>query len=37
MDHLINHPGIITLFTVTIIVMLVLDLGVLKQKRTRHF
>ena len=32
MDHLINHPGIITLFTVTIIVMLVLDLGVLNKK-----
>ena len=32
MDHLINHPGIIALFTVTIIVMLVLDLGVLNKK-----
>lgn len=32
MDHLINHPGIITLFTVTIIIMLVLDLGLLNKK-----
>lgn len=32
MDHLINHPGIISLFTVTILVMLVLDLGVLNKK-----
>lgn len=32
MDHLINHPGIIALFTVTITVMLVLDLGVLNKK-----
>ncbi|WP_313805458.1 TerC family protein [Flavobacterium sp.] len=32
MDHLINHPGIITLFTITILIMLVLDLGVLNKK-----
>lgn len=31
-DHLIDHPGIITAFTVTIIAMLVLDLGVLNKK-----
>ena len=30
-DHLIDHPGIITAFTVTIIAMLVLDLGVLNK------
>lgn len=32
MDSLINHPGIITVFTLAIIVMLVLDLGVLNKK-----
>lgn len=32
MDHLINHPGIITVFTIAIIAMLVLDLGVLNKK-----
>ncbi len=32
MDHLINHPGIITLFSVTILVMLILDLGLLNKK-----
>lgn len=31
-DHLINHPGIITVFTIAIIGMLVLDLGVLNKK-----
>jgi tellurite resistance protein TerC len=31
-DHLINHPGIITVFTLAIIAMLVLDLGVLNKK-----
>ena len=31
-DHLIDHPGIITAFTITIIAMLVLDLGVLNKK-----
>lgn len=31
-DHLINHPGIITVFTIAIIAMLVLDLGVLNKK-----
>ena len=31
-DHLIDHPGIITAFTLTIIAMLVLDLGVLNKK-----
>jgi len=28
MDNLINHPGLLTIFTVVIIVMLLLDLGV---------
>lgn len=28
MDHLINHPGILTAFTIVIIIMLLLDLGV---------
>ena len=32
MDSLINHPGIITVFTLAIIAMLVLDLGVLNKK-----
>ena len=32
MDSLINHPGIITVFTIAIIGMLVLDLGVLNKK-----
>jgi tellurite resistance protein TerC len=32
MDSLINHPGIITVFTIAIIAMLVLDLGVLNKK-----
>ncbi len=31
-DNLIDHPGIITAFTLTIIAMLVLDLGVLNKK-----
>jgi tellurite resistance protein TerC len=31
-DHLINHPGIITVFTIAIIAMLVLDLGILNKK-----
>ncbi|UGS22413.1 TerC/Alx family metal homeostasis membrane protein [Flavobacterium cyclinae] len=32
MDQLVDHPGIITAFTITIIAMLVLDLGVLNKK-----
>ena len=32
MDSLINHPVIITVFTIVIIVMLLLDLGVLNKK-----
>lgn len=32
MDHLINHPVIITVFTITILAMLILDLGVLNKK-----
>lgn len=32
MDHLINHPGIITVFSITILGMLILDLGVLNKK-----
>ena len=32
MDHLINHPGIITAFVLVIIAMLVLDLGVFNKK-----
>jgi len=28
MDHLINHPGILTAFSIIILVMLLLDLGV---------
>ena len=32
MDNLINHPGIITAFTITILAMLILDLGVLNKK-----
>lgn len=32
MDHLINHPVIITVFSITIIAMLILDLGVLNKK-----
>lgn len=32
MDHLINHPGIITAFVLVIIAMLVLDLGILNKK-----
>lgn len=32
MDHLVNHPVIITVFAITIIVMLLLDLGVLNKK-----
>lgn len=32
MDHLINHPIIISIFTVVIIVMLLLDLGILNKK-----
>ena len=32
MDSLINHPGIITVFTIAIIAMLILDLGVLNKK-----
>ncbi len=31
-DSLINHPGIITVFTIAIIAMLILDLGVLNKK-----
>ncbi len=32
MDHLIDHPVVIGIFTVTIIIMLLLDLGVLNRK-----
>ncbi len=32
MDNLINHPGIIIAFTITILAMLILDLGVLNKK-----
>ena len=32
MDNLINHPGIIAAFTITIFAMLILDLGVLNKK-----
>lgn len=32
MDHLINHPVIIGIFSITIIVMLLLDLGILNKK-----
>ena len=32
MDSLINHPVIITVFTIVIIAMLLLDLGVLNKK-----
>lgn len=32
MDNLINHPGIIALFSVVILVMLLLDLGVFNKK-----
>lgn len=32
MDNLINHPGIITAFTIVILAMLILDLGVLNKK-----
>lgn len=32
MDNLINHPGIIAAFTITILAMLILDLGVLNKK-----
>ncbi|BCY27731.1 TerC/Alx family metal homeostasis membrane protein [Flavobacterium okayamense] len=32
MDHLVNHPVIITVFAVTIIIMLLLDLGILNKK-----
>jgi len=32
MDNLINHPGIITAFTIIILAMLILDLGVLNKK-----
>lgn len=32
MDHLIDHPVVIGVFTVTIIIMLLLDLGVLNKK-----
>ncbi len=32
MDHLVNHPVIITVFAITIIIMLLLDLGILNKK-----
>jgi tellurite resistance protein TerC len=32
MDHLINHPVIIGVFSITIIIMLLLDLGILNKK-----
>ncbi|MDP5027406.1 MAG: hypothetical protein NWQ14_04210, partial [Flavobacterium sp.] len=32
MDNLINHPGIIASFTIVILAMLILDLGVLNKK-----
>ncbi|MDK2771615.1 MAG: TerC/Alx family metal homeostasis membrane protein [Flavobacterium sp.] len=32
MDHLINHPVIITVFIITILAMLILDLGLLNKK-----
>ena len=31
-DHLIDHPGIISAFTIIILGMLILDLGVLNKK-----
>ncbi|KQS52626.1 MULTISPECIES: TerC/Alx family metal homeostasis membrane protein [Flavobacterium] len=31
-DHLVNHPGILTAFSVVIIIMLLLDLGVFNKK-----
>lgn len=31
-DHLINHPGILTGFTILVVVMLLLDLGVFNKK-----
>ena len=32
MDNLISHPGIITVFSITILAMLILDLGILNKK-----
>ncbi|OYQ36617.1 hypothetical protein CHU92_09460 [Flavobacterium cyanobacteriorum] len=32
MDHLINHPGILAVFSVVVIIMLLLDLGVFNKK-----
>ena len=32
MDNLINHPGIIAAFSVVVIIMLLLDLGVFNKK-----
>lgn len=32
MDHLINHPGILTTFSIVVIAMLLLDLGVFNKK-----
>lgn len=32
MDHLINHPGLITAFGVVVVVMLLLDLGIFNNK-----
>jgi tellurite resistance protein TerC len=31
-DHLINHPGVLTIFGVTVVVMLLLDLGVFNKQ-----
>lgn len=32
MDHLINHPGVLTVFSITVVIMLLLDLGVFNRK-----
>ncbi|MCO6147550.1 TerC/Alx family metal homeostasis membrane protein [Flavobacterium sp. NRK1] len=32
MDHLINHPGVLAVFSVTVLIMLLLDLGVFNKK-----
>ena len=32
MDHMINHPGVLTVFSITVVIMLLLDLGVFNRK-----
>jgi tellurite resistance protein TerC len=32
MDNLINHPGLIAVFSVVVLVMLLLDLGIFNKK-----